>query len=917
MINAIAATLCPTGDSRMPFAPHRHGFPRFAALALFLAGAAVVGLAGQPPKEVEDPKGGVKKKIAVDDGPVTGKKEPSAPVGNPPDVRLDELVRAAGEAREANLKALLTRYAVPFDRLVTTGGVLLVRPLPLRKGEWPADPMLEFAVTPVDEAGRPRDGRRVRIGEVRAVEFFETLAQAEAEKLLKEKGQPAAAENAGGAEKLLAAALRFHDYAREKQVRRGKTWDEVRDPLAARLREVRLDLLRAAVAANDPVRIRDATARLLAAYPKDPVVAQEVGVARVGEADRLLKSPSHLDHMRARELLDDFESRFPGGGGEPVKKLRLQLRDMAARAFTRAKEKKAVGDLTTARDELARAAALDPTVDGLRDMQRELRTGYPILHVGVRQYPVNISPSTARLDSEKQAVELVFEGLIEEVPQDDGAVHYRPGAAQDLPTAVPGGRDFLLRAYDRDPSGRPGFDSHDVVGTIKLLGNRADTWEAYPLPWLGGLPTPKDANAVRVPLGLGHPDPRAAFTFKLLPARWMVETGKQPDDPGFAERPFGTGPFKFHANPKPQGTEPREMIFIDNPAYGRWRDRNGLPQLREIRLVDVSKADPAELFRADKLHVLTDIPTADIEKYTGPGTGLASRVQVVTSAVNRRVHVLAVNLERPHMQSKALRRGISMAIDREDILREVFRAGKPEYHRAMTGPYPPNSWAAPKGAAGAVPLMNRDLAALKLKEYLTDAGAKTDVELAYPEDDPRAEEACRKIKAHVEGLTKDGPAGRRLVVNLVALPMRELLTRVYDEHRRYDLAYVPFDYPDDWHPYALGAALDPNASGRGGRNWFNFLVKSTNPDSDDARLGVLLNELRGYRDFAGQLAPKAAEVSRVFNECLPFIPLWQLDRHTVVHNSLKVYVDDSGVQVSPRVLNPTTLFQGVARWRLD
>ena len=37
----------------------------------------------------------------------------------------------------------------------------------------------------------------------------------------------------------MAGALRFHDYPPEKQVRRRNTWDDVRDPLAAPLRDVR------------------------------------------------------------------------------------------------------------------------------------------------------------------------------------------------------------------------------------------------------------------------------------------------------------------------------------------------------------------------------------------------------------------------------------------------------------------------------------------------------------------------------------------------------------------------------------------------------------------------------------------------------------------------------------------------------
>ena len=34
--------------------------------------------------------------------------------------------------------------------------------------------------------------------------------------------------------------------------------------------------------------------------------------ARMSEAERLILSASHLDHVKAKELLDEFEARFPG-----------------------------------------------------------------------------------------------------------------------------------------------------------------------------------------------------------------------------------------------------------------------------------------------------------------------------------------------------------------------------------------------------------------------------------------------------------------------------------------------------------------------------------------------------------------------------------------------------------------------------
>jgi ABC-type oligopeptide transport system substrate-binding subunit len=276
--------------------------------------------------------------------------------------------------------------------------------------------------------------------------------------------------------------------------------------------------------------------------------------------------------------------------------------------------------------------------------------------------------------------------------------------------------------------------------------------------------------------------------------------------------------------------------------------------------------------------------------------------------------MLAVNHRRPQMQSKVLRQGLSLAIDREAILSDVYRAGK-DFHKQMSGPFPPRSWASVKGASGnAVPLVNRDLAITKLKTYLGDMGAKAEITLSYPDGDPLAALACNRIKAQVEALFKDLP-GRKLTILLEPVPPRDLLLRVEDEHR-FDLAYVPFDYPDDWYPYALGAMLDPFAADRGGRNWTGFLHKNTGADAEDARLGQLLNELRAFREF-GQLSARTAEVHKLFNECVPFIPLWQLDRHMLVHNAVKVYTDDSDTPANPRVLNPTALFQGVARWRLE
>ena len=894
---------------------------RLLAAVAGLLTAFAIGAVGQPPGEEEDPKGGVKKKVTVEDDPVVKPKSGDAGVGTSPDVRLDELARGAEEATIPAIKKFYAKYAVPFDRLTAKGEVARIKPIPVPRGERLPT---QFGVQILRDNGQVGEVQGVNASEVSKVEYYEEIVLAEAKAVLEQKpyGTKASTETwtsqdqLTAAERVVAAALRFHDYAREnprdRPIRKGKGWEDFRKPLVESLREMRLAQLRNAVTASDWTRMRETGSRLMLLYPKDNGVAEEVAAARVLEAKRLLASEKHFDHVKARELLDEFEARYPGGGGEPVRALRAEITAMAQKAFTRAKDKKAVNDLSTARDALAQAAALDPTIPGLRDMQRDLKAGYQTLYVGVRDYPVMMSPMTARLDSEKQVVELLFEGLLSEVPDDGGGARYRPGAAVAMPYVVPNGREFALRTQERSAASPFAFESHDVVSTLKFLQTRQDTWTSYPLAWLDDLPTPKDNTTLRITFKQGHPDPRALLTFKLLPARWMADNNKLIDDAGFAEKPFGTGPYKLHINPRPDGNTPREMVFVDNPLYGRWRDRINQPNIKEIRLIEVAKLPSAvDSFRQGNLHILTDVPTAELDKFMSPEANLSNKIQAHTATNNRRVYMLAVNHRRPQMQSKSLRQGLSLAIDREAILNEVFRAGKSEFHKAMGGPFPPKSWANPKGPAQ---ITNPDLAVTKLKAYLGDMAAKTDVTLSYPAGDPLAALACNKIKAQVEGLFKDLP-GRKLTISLEALPVRDLLLRVEDEHR-YDLAYVPFEYPDDWYPYALGAMLDPQAAERGGRNWMGFLQKGTGADDQDGRLGQLLTELRAYRDFS-QVATKSVEVHKLFNESVPFVPLWQLDRHILVHNSVKIYVDDTDTPVSPRALNPTTLFQGIARWRLE
>src|SRR5439155_7344936 len=142
------------------------------------------------------------------------------------------------------------------------------------------------------------------------------------------------------------------------------------------------------------------------------------------------------------------------------------------------------------------------------------------------------------------------------------------------------------------------------------------------------------------------------------------------NDPAFRDEPFGTGPYRLSRGPKPGPGERPELVFDRNPAFEVGsRDRKGQPFITQIRLVEANRGyDPVAEFQAGRLHLLADPTPDELGRITDPANGLTNRVKVVTAAVNRRVHVLAVNHRRPALRSPDLRLGLAKAINREAVL---------------------------------------------------------------------------------------------------------------------------------------------------------------------------------------------------------------------------------------------------------
>src|SRR5262249_47181967 len=158
----------------------------------------------------------------------------------------------------------------PFDRLHHKGAISRIKPIPVARGErFP----LQFGIQELKGNGQFGEPQAVAASDVQKVDYFEEIVRTEANALLAFKpfgtsNGPdgwAASDQLIAAERLLAAALRFHDYGREnpreRPIRKGRGWDDVRKPLADRLREVRLLELKNAVTVGDWIRVRESGSR--------------------------------------------------------------------------------------------------------------------------------------------------------------------------------------------------------------------------------------------------------------------------------------------------------------------------------------------------------------------------------------------------------------------------------------------------------------------------------------------------------------------------------------------------------------------------------------------------------------------------------------------------------------------------------
>jgi ABC-type transport system substrate-binding protein len=806
-----------------------------------------------------------------------------------------DLRLAVRDTKSAYLRKLYQELEVPHDLVLFAGGDRKerVRPLEHYVGDR-AERIKGVELTPFDAEWKAGKAHTVGAATVEKVRHYEQLARAAASEVLANEKDLLRHERLSAAEQLLTSALAFHETAR-----RGDDWKDLGAELRKALFSVLLDQIQEAGERKDWNEVVDLARGPATAYRAE---ADQVRLAVV-LSDLLGKAMNEPPVStvwlgEVRTLVRSIITQHPNNPATQT--VSAKLHEHAGELLRRAKALVDEKQIVRAEELLQLATELDPQSQEVREFRTKLNEFHPALRVGMHELPHFFSPARATTDADLRAVELIFEGLIKMVPGPDGAARFRPGLAAARPRLVPLGREFLLPgnavwAGEGDKRVTAADVSYSVARLKEGLGGRPKAWgDLLREVVISG----DDPNRVALTLTRGILDPLAPMTFKIIPE------GTKADDDAFAQKPVGSGPYRLGTTGKDATGD--WVSFVSNPAYGSRPGRAGLPHIREIRFY-VSK-DPVKDVKEGRLDMALDLTAAQAATLANE-----SKVLVPPPGPNRRVYFLAVHHEPGSVLANAdFRRGLALAINREELLNQHFRKGwelladEPRkrlgrsIHHALNSPFPVGSWASPPASSEkSLDPYDPKLAEGLIAKGLEAAGTKqVELELKYPAND-------RLLTADFwDDLRKQVLKVSRGQVTLkpVAVPPDKLRSALREKN--YKLAYWHYDYPDET------LSLDP-LLGQNGSNDLNY---------HGAGLQDLINQATARREF-DKVRELARKMLGVLDMDMPLIPLWQLDPLSAYREEVKPAFYDRTMgprkDVERVPYDPLLVFTDAENWRLE
>ncbi len=824
------------------------------------------------------------------------------------DLGVGSFSQEALKTPSATSKNFLLSFTIPHDRIVSAVSRAEVSRIALYPSR--ALPEDKFEVKVLDGTGTKVTPKEFITGSGLELIPFEQVVIIEVDSFLRRDKLPITREEQlETAIRAVACARRFHLLAVGDGKRVGKEWDA----LSNDLKKKHIECMRSLFALYKEGRKYDKAdelgLKLMGIFPDDAKIKKDIYQLQLQRVVEDLKTPTDDDLLRLRGAVVEYE-QIPGTLTDPLlKSAKDRLTRKAETLVKEAIKLDGEGKSAEGLNRLRTAESIDPEYPGILTARGKLKGA--VLYVGVSSLPEKMSPATARSDSEKWAVELIFESLVQPVTF-EGLTRYRPMLATELPSIDPLCRTFTLSKNIRWNE-KDSLNAHDIRETLNLAkkSNLADRTAPRDLPGsefadlLDVTLNSENLLAPQLNLNKGVPNPLQKMGFKILPARWLVANRKEIDDEDFARKPFGSGPYRYLGRQTEAGG--REVaVFQANPFYQLRKP--GTPNFQEIRMFVTPLSGLDKEVKNGQLHLVPDVSPSLATRFETEA-GLSTQFRIAKPTLNKRIYVLAFNHRKQALQREKLRQGISGVIDREKILTDVYRDGSTKAHHALVGPFPVKSWATPKEARE-VPLFKPGAGGVIIESL--DVGESLKLNLKFDQTDTRNTQAASMIKTAIEqASTQKGIV--RVEITLDPLDTPTFRKRVELE-RDFDLVLTHLDYTDDL--MSLDHFFTPTAAGRGGRNLTGYLSPAMKIQESDRRFMQLLEDVKQHRDFSKELRDKTRDIHTAFNQRLPFIPLWQIDRWIALHRDLQVFPSDPMIQGNPNDLDPAILFQGIEHWKM-
>lgn len=253
------------------------------------------------------------------------------------------------------------------------------------------------------------------------------------------------------------------------------------------------------------------------------------------------------------------------------------------------------------------------------------------------------NPLLTQSPTVREAMELVYDTLYEVNSRHEAV----PVLAKDY-SLSPDGKTVVVNLKPDvlwHDGGR--FDAYDVVYTVNLIMGGSTAYGNL----LSNVASCERAgtSSVRFTLHRSVPDFPATLTFPIIKYKTSMEYNAN-------IVPVGTGPFKFHGK---MSTDKYLLVKYDN--Y-----HNGPADIEAVNIIEIPDWDKYRLmFAASEIDLATDSMFDIIN-------GMPNRNISVKSYTTDKMTYIGYNLASPVFSGAPTRRGISMLIDRDDIVSSIL-----------------------------------------------------------------------------------------------------------------------------------------------------------------------------------------------------------------------------------------------------